>query len=394
MLETGNWKLETGNWKLETGNWKLETGDWRLETGDWLLVSQRFDRIQARGFERGEQAEEDADARREADAEREGPPRQRDGEAGQLVHAHADAAAEDDADHAAHRRQECRFDQELPEHFPPPRAERFSDADLARALGDRDHHDRHDADAADHQRDRGDHDQPEERRLADLVPHLQDGVLRGEVEVVRLVELEIVADAQNALDLARRLVAHAFARDHGDHRGAEDRRVEAGGADLRRSLEHLAELLLVRAVGNQHEVVGAAEAARGGPLAEHADHGVEHRADADLLVDRIDVGEERLPRAVAEDHHRRAVIDFRGGEDTAGFDLREVDGGPVRGRAEDADLPRFFVLVIDARAAVAALRSQPHVDQRHRGAVALDRPRVLDGQDGPVRHLEIALAGR
>ena len=64
------------------------------------------------------------------------------------------AAAEEDAEHAADRREEHRFDQELPEDLAPARAERLAHADLARPLGDRDHHDRHDADAADHQRDR------------------------------------------------------------------------------------------------------------------------------------------------------------------------------------------------------------------------------------------------
>ena len=58
-----------------------------------------------------------------------------------------------------------------------------------RALGDRDHHDPRDADA------------PtisaielmttsEERRLAELVPHLEERVLGAEIEVVRLVEAE------------------------------------------------------------------------------------------------------------------------------------------------------------------------------------------------------------
>ena len=50
------------------------------------------------------------------------------------------------------RRQHRCFGEELEQDFLPPRAERFPHADLARALGDRDHHDRHHADAAHHQR--------------------------------------------------------------------------------------------------------------------------------------------------------------------------------------------------------------------------------------------------
>ena len=128
-------------------------------------------------------------------------------------------AAEEDAEQAADRRQEHRLDQELPEDLAAARAERLADADLARALGDRDHHDRHDADAADHQRDRGDHDEREERRLADLVPDLQDRVLRHQVEVVRLHRASGCGGCASRLDLAHRLRrACALARHDRDHR--------------------------------------------------------------------------------------------------------------------------------------------------------------------------------
>ena len=84
--------------------------------------------------------------------------------------------------------------------------------------------------------------------LADLIPDLQHGVLRREIEVVRLIELEVVADAHDRLDLAHRRVARAVTRHDGDHRRAEHRRVEVAGGDLCRALEHLAVELLVRAV--------------------------------------------------------------------------------------------------------------------------------------------------
>ena len=79
-------------------------------------------------------------------------------------------AADHDAEQAAERRQEDGLEQELPEDLAAPGAERLAHADLARALGDRDHHDRHHPDAADHQGDRGDHHQREERGPADLLP--------------------------------------------------------------------------------------------------------------------------------------------------------------------------------------------------------------------------------
>ena len=57
-----------------------------------------------------------------------------------------------DADRAAGEAQHHRLDEELDQNHAPRRAERFADADLARALGDRHEHDVHDADAADEQR--------------------------------------------------------------------------------------------------------------------------------------------------------------------------------------------------------------------------------------------------
>ena len=108
----------------------------------------------------------------EADPDGERPPRQRDGKSGEPVDAPSDAPADDDAEHAAGRRQEDGLEQELPEDLDAPRAERLAHADLARALGDADRHDAHHADAADHERDRRQHDEREERRLADLIQDL------------------------------------------------------------------------------------------------------------------------------------------------------------------------------------------------------------------------------
>ncbi len=114
--------------------------------------------------------------------------------------------------HAADRRQEDGFDQELPQDLAAARAERLADADLARPLGHRDHHDRHHADAADHQRDRADDDERQERRLADLIPDLEQRVLRAEIEVVRLIEAQAVADAHQRFDLGIALSRLASSR--------------------------------------------------------------------------------------------------------------------------------------------------------------------------------------
>ena len=65
-------------------------------------------------------------------------------------------------------------------------AERLPHADLPRPLGDRDHHDRHDADAAHHGPDRRQREPHQEDRPEHLVEDLEQPVLADEREVVRL----------------------------------------------------------------------------------------------------------------------------------------------------------------------------------------------------------------
>ncbi len=108
---------------------------------------------------------------------------------------------------AANRGENRRLGQELEQHFLTAGAERLPHADFARPLGHRNHHDRHHADAADHQRNRGDDEQCQERGAADLIPHAQDGVLRRQVEVVGLVELEPMPDPHDLLDVRQRVFA-------------------------------------------------------------------------------------------------------------------------------------------------------------------------------------------
>ena len=102
--------------------------------------------------------------------------------------------------------------------------------------------------------------------LADLIPQPAAGVLRDEVEVVRLVELEAVADAHDLLDLAQRLLARAPSSRHDARSCALWRRPS------RRPRGVGAEHDLVRGLRDDDEVVLAdVEAADRRPLAEDAD---------------------------------------------------------------------------------------------------------------------------
>src|SRR5512139_644954 len=83
-----------------------------------LLVSQRLDGVQPRGADCGEHPEEDADRGGEPEAEGERPPRQRDGEAREVVNADADRRAEHDAQDAAGRGEHDGLEEELPQDLP------------------------------------------------------------------------------------------------------------------------------------------------------------------------------------------------------------------------------------------------------------------------------------
>src|SRR5262245_508443 len=61
-----------------------------------LLVAKRFDWVEPRCPDGGEHAEEDADARRKAESNRERPPRERNREAGREVDRHANRTAAQD----------------------------------------------------------------------------------------------------------------------------------------------------------------------------------------------------------------------------------------------------------------------------------------------------------
>ena len=209
-------------------------------------------------------AEEDADRGGEADAERERPPRAATtGSRRNTFTRRPMAAAEQDARAAppSDVRNTASM-QELAQDLAAARAERLADADLARALGDRDGHDRHHADAADHQRDRRDDDEREHDGLRELVEGsrmMQSAVIMS--KSFSSSELQAMPAAHDLLDLraAGRPRARPARRD-ADRAAAGTgcRGSAASGSSSRRCVN-----------GIDGEVVGVAE--RGRALAKHAD---------------------------------------------------------------------------------------------------------------------------
>src|SRR5262245_10790611 len=117
-----------------------------------LFVTQGINRVQHRRAPGGPEPEDHADegTHRKGHSDRLGndhgipaaPVSERPGAAG----------ADRDAEGAAGEAEDERLDEELQQHVGAARAEGLAHADLAGALGDRDQHDVHDADAADRER--------------------------------------------------------------------------------------------------------------------------------------------------------------------------------------------------------------------------------------------------
>ena len=107
-----------------------------------------------------------------------------------------------DADQAADQADGDRLEQELAEDAVALGADRLADADLARALGDRDEHDVHHADAADEERDAGDQEADQQHHAHDVVERPDQRVQLVDGEVVRLGRPQL-ADLAHLADRPR-----------------------------------------------------------------------------------------------------------------------------------------------------------------------------------------------
>src|SRR6266852_8719541 len=99
-----------------------------------LFVAERLHGIEPRGLSRGKDTEQQAGECRQAEGEDYGA----DGYVGRhrrsLGEHQRHEPADRHADNAAHQRQGCRLDQELPQDLAPRGAQRLAHPDLARAL--------------------------------------------------------------------------------------------------------------------------------------------------------------------------------------------------------------------------------------------------------------------
>ncbi len=360
-------------------------------------MAQRFDRVHARSAARGEVTEQHADAGRESQRQQVDKGVERVGNVHQAGQTPGRRSGNHDADHAAHRGQHHRLDQELQQHFAFQRADGQAQADLAGALGDANQHDVHDADAAHQQAHRSHGAEQSSQHLGRARQRLGQLLRVEDIEVVVVAFGEFAALAQQLRQagLQSRTVAAVA------HRHQQRGHLEAAGdAALQRAQRHHHRVVLVAhaalALGGQDADDGAREFAHAQLFAEAglASGAVEdfapyrfaddaHGGTGALLVRFEDAAAGELPVAGVEP--RVAATDDAGGPVAAVG--HHGDAGAAFGRdgRDAADLRRdglgiaFLELRHACATAAAAARPRalawPHHQQvgAEAGNLRLDR---------------------
>src|SRR5690606_24336797 len=184
-----------------------------------LLVAQCLDRVESGRSPCRPDAEKETDSDAERGREPDRLRRYEDLPAGESRHEPRGTRAEADAEQASEEAKRHGLDEELQKDAPPRRAERHADADLARALGDADEHDVHDADAADDQAHARDAREQQREGLLGFLLSLEKVAPIDDCEIVRISGPQPVLLAQHALDV--------------DHRALERYAVQIGRASCR-----------------------------------------------------------------------------------------------------------------------------------------------------------------
>ena len=166
-----------------------------------LLVADGLDRIEFGGLHRRINSEQQADADRHAEGDRDGGRGDIRRPAGRRRDDLRQREAEHNSDQAADDRDQHRFRQELTNDVGLACADGAADSDFAGTLEHGGQHDVHDADTADQQRDAGDtdHDDAEDELRPPLL--LQQAGGNGDVEIARV----LVRGGQNGADDVRGL---------------------------------------------------------------------------------------------------------------------------------------------------------------------------------------------
>ena len=209
----------------------------------------------------------------------------------------------------------------MPHDVAPFRTHGLTDSDLAGALGHRDEHDVHDADAAHEQRYQGNPHRRGEHDPGQISPYFSQRIPRDDFEVVRLSRRHLAFDAQDPDHLInRRVQLSGFLGLHGDL-----------------DILSFSENLLKCSIRHDYDVV--LTLTENTPLFfHHSDHGKLLRTDADLLTDRIDEREQGLNDVFSDDDNRSGRPDVHRVEKPAAVHESAVDHLPFIRCTDDIDI--------------------------------------------------------
>src|SRR5687767_12908697 len=169
----------------------------RCEDPEASLMAEGLDGIEPRSLGRGVDPEDDADQGRHPDPERDRPPLERVGERRDPGDQDRDPEPERHSGQSTEGGQNDRLGEKLAHDVRSACPDRLADADLARALGDRDEHDVHHHDSTDDERYRHQAHEGGVDAGGDLPVEVEQFLGRHEAEVVRLRRPQIVARAHD-----------------------------------------------------------------------------------------------------------------------------------------------------------------------------------------------------
>ena len=273
-------------------------------------------------------SEAEASDGRDHDAEDDGRCREgerpRDGrESGdQEVDARHDDESDDDADESAEETQQYGFDQELLQDVLIGRADGLAQADLARALGNGDEHDVHDADASHDQRDGRDGRKEERENGRDASENGKDVRLGLDGEVI----LGGICDAVVVLEHVRDASLYEI--------------YVIRGVGLYREIAVIRDtekFLLRDGRGNKNDIVLVNAANTSAFRNKHAGDAEGHVLETDILADGVDVcAKERGGEIAADDRHVIVRVNVFLRERVAFGEAHVAHGEIVSGRALEA----------------------------------------------------------
>lgn len=270
------------------------------------------------------QAKEQANPQRERESQQDGRGRYKRVDQSQRAHGLGNADAQQDAKDSAQQAEGHCLHQELEQDMVLSRANRFTQADFARALADRDQGDIHNPNPAHQQRDGGNCAKEGGQGGGDGAERFEHVALALDAEVGLGARFDFVLAAHDEVDLGcDRIDCLGRGR---RYRDGADRFLPVADGVCAEQFE------ITSLERNQHDVIRVAEA--GTALGfENANHCEAHIVDFDRLTDGFAVWEQFPGGGCAQHSHLFVVLAVVGGEEASALHFVGIDLQVIFARA-------------------------------------------------------------